>query len=299
LIVAGKGGVGRTTVAATLARAAVKVGKRVLLAQTDAAGGLGYLLGGGPIGPDIVAVSPGLWAVNMTPRSALREYALQVLHYEALYRLLFDNQAMRAFLGAFPGLDAWALLGKAWWHTTEREDGRRKFDLVILDGPASGHLATMLRIPQAVLGAMPHGPLARPATEAQALLTDPARTAVVLVTLPEDLPAREATILAHSLRTILRIPLGPLVVNGMPPAQASSPDVRQVLDAALSASGPRDAVRTALAGVATLAARRQEAERILIALRQDPALPLVELPRLPTNHLGAEHIEQLSYALDL
>lgn len=299
LIVAGKGGVGRTTVAASLAQAAVRTGKRVLLAQTDAAGGLGYLLGSAPIGPEITAVGPTLWAVNMTPRSALREYALKVLRYEALYRLLFDNQAMRAFLGAFPGLDAWALLGKAWWHTTERESGGWKYDLVILDGPASGHLSTMLRIPKSVLSAMPHGPLAHPATEAQALLTDPTRTAAVLVTLPEDLPAREAAILAHSLRTALQIPLGPLVVNGMPPAQASSPDVVDVLNAAISARPLHDELTSTLAGVATLAARRQDAERILSGLRQDPGLPLVEMPRLPTNHLGPEHIDQLSYALRL
>jgi anion-transporting ArsA/GET3 family ATPase len=146
---------------------------------------------------------------------------------------------------------------------------------------------------------MPHGPLARPATEAQALLTDPTRSAVVLVTLPEDLPAREAAILAHSLRTLLKVPLGPLVVNGMPPAQASSPDLADVLDAAVSESRRRDAVWTTLAGVAILAARRQEAERILSSLREAPALPIVELPRLPTNHLGAEHIEQLSHALQL
>ncbi len=306
LIVAGKGGVGRTTVAAALARAAVRAGKRVLLAQTNAAGGLGYLLGhGGPIGPDIVAAGPNLWAVNMTPRSALREYVLQVLRYETLYRLFFDNQAMRTFLGAFPGLDSWALLGKAWWHTTQREAGRWKYDVVILDGPASGHLSTMLRIPMAVLGAMPHGPLARPAGEAQALLTDPARTAAVLVTLPEDLPAREVAILAHSLRTVLHVSLGPLVVNGMPPAKAARPDVPEVLAAATSTQGPRspgdanDPVSLALSGVATLGARRQEAERILDTLRADPALPLVELPRLATNHLGPEHIEQLSRALGL
>ena len=98
---------------------------------------------------------------------------------------------MRGFLGAIPGLDAYAMLGKAWWHTTEREGGRPRYDLVILDGPASGHATLMLRIPGAILAAMPKGPLARDARAIDELLHDPARAALVIVTLPEELPVRE------------------------------------------------------------------------------------------------------------
>jgi len=102
----------------------------------------------------VTAVDSGLFAVNMTPKVALHEYGVMVLRYESLYRALFENKPMRSFLGAFPGLDYWTMLGKAWWHTTERLDGRPKYDLVILDGPASGHAVAMLRIPQAVQQAL-------------------------------------------------------------------------------------------------------------------------------------------------
>jgi hypothetical protein len=299
LIVAGKGGAGRTTVAAALARAAVRVGKRVLLAQTSAPPRLAHLLGFPEgIGSEIVAVGDRLWAVNMNERAALREYLLKVLRYDALYRALFENRAMRSFLGAFPGLDAWAMLGKACWHTTEQEAGQNKYDLLILDGPAAGHIATMLRAPHAVATAMPKGPLARPAAAAITLLSDPARAALIIVTLAEELPARETVALAQVVRESLRIPLGPLVVNAVPPESAGQPDLRLVLDR-LTGQSADARLGSTVAGAAILAARRTDAERIIQNLTRDPGLPIIQLPRLPTNNMGPSEVEQLSRLLDL
>jgi anion-transporting ArsA/GET3 family ATPase len=298
LILAGKGGVGRTTVAAALARAAVRSGKRVLLAQTNAPPRLAHLLGfPESIGADIVPVGESLWAVNMNQRAALREYMLKVLRYDAVYRALFENRAMRSFLGALPGLEAWAMLGKTWWHTTEREAGRFKYDLIILDGPASGHILTMLRAPAAVQAAMPVGPMANPAAAARALLSDPQQTAMVTVTLPEELPARETAILVRDVRVALGIPLGPLVVNAMPPEEAGRPELKAVLERAEAAPSSPLLVST-LSGAAVLAARRDDAERILQSLARDPGLPMIQLPRMPTNDLGPGEIEQLSRLLD-
>jgi len=293
LIVAGKGGVGRTTVAAALARAASRRGKRVLLAQTNAPERLGRLLGlGTAIGPSVTAIDDRLYAVNMTPKTALHEYGLLLLKYEPLYRVIFENKAVRSFLGAFPGLDYWTMLGKTWWHTTEMVDGKPKYDLVVLDGPASGHAVAMLRIPDAVRQAMPMGPLARDAGLARALLSDPTRTSVVLVTLPEELPARETVNLARDIRT-LAISLGVLVVNAMPPAEAADPAVEKLLAAASSAS-PSVELCGILAGASVLAARRHDADRIVEGLAGDPGLPMIQLPRLPTGDLGPEEIAALA-----
>jgi anion-transporting ArsA/GET3 family ATPase len=297
LILAGKGGAGRTTVAAALARAAVNAGKRVLLAQTNAPPRLAHLLGcPEAVGSDIVAVGERLWAVNMNQRAALREYMLKVLRYDTLYRALFENRAMRSFLGALPGLEAWAMLGKTWWHTTEREDGRFKYDLVILDGPGSGHILTMLRAPAAVQAAMPMGPLARPAAAAHALLSDPDQAALLIVTLAEELPARETVVLARGVRESLRIPLGPLIVNAMPPEAAGRPELRSVLEHVENVNASSELIST-LAGATILAARRSDAERILENLARDPGLPMIQLPRMPTNDLGPAEIEQLSRLL--
>jgi anion-transporting ArsA/GET3 family ATPase len=199
---------------------------------------------------------------------------------------------MRSFLGAFPGLDYWSMLGKAWWHTTERENGRAKYDLVLLDGPASGHATAMLHIPDAVKSAMPKGPLARDAALARALLSDEKQTSIVLVTLPEELPARETVTLARDIRN-LRMPLGPLVINAMPPPEATDPNLDKVL--VTSDGGPPPAeLAGILAGVSVLAARRRDADRIVAGLANDPGLPMIQLPRLPSNDLGPEEIAHLA-----
>jgi anion-transporting ArsA/GET3 family ATPase len=292
LILSGKGGVGRTTVAAALARAAVHAGKRVLVAQMDSPERLGRLLGhAGGIGSEVTPVSEGLDAVNMTTKAAMRQYGLMVLRYEAIYRTIFENKAVQGFLAAVPGLDAYAMLGKTWWHTTEQADGRPRYDLVILDGPASGHTATMLRIPQAITEAMPKGPLAKDAVAMNALFRDPARAAFVIVTLAEDLPARETSELARIVRDSLHLPLGPLVVNGLPPAGPGKAEVRAVLERAPTGDAALDAT---LAGASLLAARRHEAEQVLETLRTDPGLPMIELPRLPTTDLGPAEIDELA-----
>ncbi len=293
LVLAGKGGVGRTTVAAALARVATRLGKRVLLAQTNAPERLGRLLGcKTAIGPLVTPVDELLSAVNMTPKQSLHEYGVMLLRYEPLYRAVFENKPMRSFLGAFPGLDYWTMLGKAWWHTTERENGGPKYDLVMLDGPASGHATAMLRIPDAVKSAMPKGPLARDAALARDLLSDDKQTSILLVTLPEELPARETSTLARDIRD-LRMPLGPLVVNAMPPVEATDP----VLDKVLSGntdSAPPSELAGILAGVSVLAARRRDADRIVAGLASDPGLPMLSLPRLPSNDLGPEEIAHLA-----
>jgi anion-transporting ArsA/GET3 family ATPase len=294
LLLAGKGGVGRTTCAAVIACAAARMGKRVLLAQTNAPERLGRLLGHPTdIGPHVVPVRENIWAVNMVPRLALREYVLQVLRYETLYQALFENKAMRSFLGAFPGIDYWAMLGKAWWHATEMAGGRPRYDLVLLDGPASGHALAMLRIPDAVKATMPKGPLGRDAEKVQAFLRDPQRFSVLLVALPEELPARETVDLAHALQGELRMPTGPLIVNGMPPAEAVDPSYVKLVDAS-AAPLPGSHLAPILAGASVLAARRRDAEKIMLALAERPGLPILELPKLPTNDVGPAEIEHLA-----
>jgi len=293
LLVAGKGGVGRTTVAAALARAAIRTGKRVLIAQTNAPERLGRLLGlTHPIGPEVESVDERLWAVNMRPKEALHEYGVMLLRFEPLYRAFFENKPMRSFLGAFPGLDYWTMLGKAWWHTTEEYDGRPKYDLVILDGPASGHAVAMLRIPDAVRSAMPRGPLARDAEQARATFSDPRLTSVVLVTLPEELPARETLVLVRDLKE-LRIPIGPLVVNAMPPAEAADPVVERIVASQTNAAAI-PALANLVAGISVLGNRRRDAERTVANLAADPGLPMLQLPRLPSNDLGPEEISKLA-----
>jgi anion-transporting ArsA/GET3 family ATPase len=311
VVLSGKGGVGRTTVAAALARAAADAGKRVLIAQANAAetqlpgtsngegalSRLGRMFGRtGAVGRDVVPLAPGIDGVNMSPQTALHEYALMVVRSELVYRALFENRAVRGFLNAIPGLDAYAMLGKAWWHTTETAGGRPRYDLVILDGPASGHLSLMLRIPQAIVDAMPKGPLSGDARAIRDLLSDARRSALVIVTLPEELPVRESAELAASARGRLGVPLGPVVVNAMPSGELDAPATTAVLDRLPPATGDARLDAT-LRAAATVRAHRHVADEMLARLRQDPGQPLVLLPRLPTAEMGPPQIATLAASM--
>jgi len=298
VILSGKGGVGRTTVAAALARAAAARGKRVLIAQTDAVERLGHMLGHPtPVPATVTSVAPSISAVNMTPRESLHEYALMVLRYETVYRALFDNRFVRGFLSAIPGLDAHAMLGKAWWHTTEVEAGARpKYDLVILDGPASGHAAAMLRIPRAIAEVVPAGPLLRDARAIMATLSNPAQTAMVIVTRPEELPASETVELATLARRDLGVTLGPVIVNAMPPGRLAAEPVASLLDRVGAAAGD-DLLAPTLAMAAGERARFERARAVIEGLTRNPGLPLVTLPWLPSTNLGVREVDRLAMAL--
>src|SRR6185503_19325530 len=146
------------------------------------------------------------------------EYGMMMLKSRALYKLLFDNRYVRTFFRAVPGMSEWAMLGKAWWHTTERgPDGRARYDVVILDAPATGHGLDMLRVPKVILDVVPPGLLRRDAERAFHMFQDPETCAVVLVTLPEEMPTTETIELAAALTNELGIPIGKVVVNGVLP----------------------------------------------------------------------------------
>jgi len=298
VVVSGKGGVGRTTVAVTLAQVAAGAGKRVLLAAAAATDRIGRMFGHKePLGPAITALAPNVDGVNITPASSLHEYGMKVLRSELITRAVFENRAVRGLLGAIPGLDAYALLGKAWFHTTETANGRPRYDLVIFDGPASGHIALMLRIPQAILNVMPKGPLAGDARAIKTMLEDPARAALVIVTLPEDLPARESVELAANARE-LSVPLGPLVVNALPTDALSTPAVASVMAAAAAAPAGGGAGQRPLEATLRLAAsvraHREAADRVLAGLKRDLGLPMITLPRIPTAEIGPAIIAELT-----
>jgi anion-transporting ArsA/GET3 family ATPase len=294
VMLSGKGGVGRTTIAAALARTAAAAGKRVLVAEATSADRLGRMFSRSePLGPRVETLAPGIDAVNITPDSALHEYGIMVLRSELVTRAVFDNRAVRGFLGAIPGLDAYAVLGKVWWHTTETAGGRPRYDLVIFDGPASGHAPLMLQIPQAILDAMPKGPLAKDARAMRELLVDPARAALMIVTLAEELPAREAVELVGTARKALGVPLAPLFVNAVPPAELGAPSVGEVLDRAASADAGAGPLAATLRLAASVRARRRAADEVLARLARDPGLPIVTLPHIPSAEISPAIVDEL------
>jgi anion-transporting ArsA/GET3 family ATPase len=218
VLVTGKGGVGKTTVSAALAVRLAASGKRVLVAMCNSKERLSVMLGASPVGSDVVAVDRGIWAVNMLPEKAIEEYGMLVLRSRMLSKTLFDNKYLRAFLRAVPGMQEWSMLGKAWWHTTETQsDGAFKYDVVILDAPATGHGLDMLRVPSVIMDAVPAGLLRRDAERALTLLRDPETCSIVLVTLPEEMPTTETLELSRAL-VEMGMTAGQVVINAVLPA---------------------------------------------------------------------------------
>jgi anion-transporting ArsA/GET3 family ATPase len=250
------------------------------------------MLGAPPIGPEVAPVADGVWAVNIQPEKALEEYGVLVLHSRALYKTLFDNRYVRAFLRAVPGMQEWAMLGKAWWHTTERRsDGSFKYDVVILDAPATGHGLDMLRVPKVILDVAPHGLLRRDAERAWSLFGDASTSAIVLVTAPEEMPTTETIELAHALGE-MGLPIGRVVVNGVLPPLFSREE-RAALEE-LRADAPRTKGDPAVLAARNRAAReRVQAESLNRLSRELPIAPAF-LPLLMQDASTPEAIRQLA-----
>jgi len=291
VVVTGKGGTGKSTMSAAVALAAARRGKRVLVCEVVAKERVASLFGKPPSGPTIRELLPNLYSVHVRPREAMREYGLMILKYETLYRLAFENAAARYFLAAAPSLAEIVMLGKVWWHATqEMERGRPRWDLVLLDAPATGHGLTFLSVPEVFLRLVSEGPLARDMRSMQSLLADPAKCSVCVVTLPEEMPANEAIELDRALRE-RHFPPGPLFLNEVFDSRFGPQEV-----AAVTRGGP-------LLAAAGEAADNHESRADLsrhyqAVLRDTVPRELAKVPFLFERYFGAQAIDKVSRVIE-
>jgi anion-transporting ArsA/GET3 family ATPase len=294
ILIVGKGGVGRSTVAAAVAGRCAAQGRRTLLYETNANDRFGPYFGRPPVGEAATQLAPNLWAVNATPASALAEYGMMILRWKSVYEMVFENRVSKAFLRAIPGLDDYALLGKAWYHTAEEKRGAPVWDTVVFDMPASGHSVSMLRVPWVIVDTVPEGPLTRDARTMKAMLCDPARTSAVLVTLAEEMPVNEAIELETKLIALGIVPQQVLVNQVFPRHFPPGAPVSRVLDALLGEPSTLPPPLAQLAAHAELSrARRALHERYLAELRTRARARVDELPMVFAQSLGPAEIARL------
>ncbi len=242
LLVTGKGGTGKTSVAAALGRLAADAGVKTLVVELGHAAVLPDLLvskrpppSGNPR-RDPLPVSENLFTLRLIPEEALLEYLELQLRVRVFARAIVGNAGFRRFLEAAPGWRELITLGKL-WHMVTREDarGRPLWPLIVIDAPATGHGLSLLSTPTVILDTVRLGPLRRNTDLVQALLTDAARTLVLTVTLLEELPVNETLELRARVRE-LGLGLGPVIANGVEPPLAL-PDAERVLGVVASLEG--------------------------------------------------------------
>ncbi len=299
LLVVGKGGVGTSTVAASLAVLAARGGANVLLVSVDGKPGLGPLLGGTPLGPteqrlragSSAAVNGRIRGRTITPKQAFGDY-LELKGFGGIMRRAASAASLDLIAGATPGMEHLLVLGKV--KELDREEAA---DLIIVDAPPAGHATPFLRAASALQVAVASGPVRDQADEVAALLADHDRCQCLMVTLPEETPVNEVIELAYDLEDELSLALAPLVVNGCWPERAGL-----AMTAAAAARKQKItlpiATRRALDEAATFGQSRLVMQREQLT-RLDELLPLprLRLPRLPVARLLPEHLDQLADAL--
>jgi len=215
LVVSGKGGVGKTTVAALLASAAARSGKSVLLVSSDGRGDAAALFGRDD--PEYVEaeLAPSLRGLTTGFDPLLSDFVRTAAPLSFVADRILASSTFRYFTRATPGLPELLLLGKI-RDVLKRTKGTRRsprYDLIVLDAPATGHARSLVRIPRAILGTTPAGPLRHVAEDLDRLLADPARSALVVVAEPAAFAAREAEELSAAAALDAGLATALVVVN--------------------------------------------------------------------------------------
>lgn len=292
VLVTGKGGVGKSTVTAALAALSAQAGHRTLVCELNTRERIPTLFGHRPVGGHVTCIADNLWSVNIRPAMAMEEYALMKLRFRALYKLVFDNPVVASLIRFVPGVNDLLMLGKAFNHERELDStGRHAWDRIIVDAPATGHGITFFRLPRVIRDAVPGGNLHREAEAMWSLLTDPQRTVLHLVSLPEELPVRETFDLHTTVAGELGMPLGFLFVNRVPPHLL---DEQQHADFAAMAERPADPDLAALWDATRIRLGRERMAARYVEELHGLGMPMIQLPTQYTSRFREAEVATLA-----
>lgn len=275
VVVAGKGGVGKTTVTAVIARAASDAGRRVLVVELDGKPALAQLL-------------PGLDVLAISAPDALDEY-LREHGFGRIAKRLNRTGVIDVVGTAAPGIDDIVVLGKI-----KQLERSGDYDLIVVDGPAAGHAITFLTSAAGLADVVSSGPVRTQADDVLELLHDADRCQVVLVTLPETTPVNEVIETAFALEDDVGVQLGPVVVNAVDLGDALPDEAT----ARLAVAGLDDPVAQGLLAAAAFRRSRRAMEAAEISrLAAELPLPKVTLPARLVAGLTPADIDELATAL--
>jgi len=288
LVVTGKGGVGKTTVAAALGLVAARTGRRTIVAEVARRGDVTSVFdreGSQPF--EEVQLAPDLFHISIDPQDALEEYLRDQLPSGAVAQLLIRSRIFSMVAAATPGMRELLTVGKLWElaQLDRRTPGADAYDLVVVDAPATGHGVAVLTAPRIFAAAAGSGPVARQGKIIDAMLSDPQQIAVVAVAKAEELAVTETAALRASLHERMGLPIERVVANMLDPDRFSSREATR-----LEAHAAHPAIARALRDHHRALRQRAQLARLRKVTGQAPA-------RLPL-HPGGPALGQLADELE-
>jgi anion-transporting ArsA/GET3 family ATPase len=285
VLVTGKGGVGKTTVAAALGLAAARRGKRVVLCEVAEQKRLSVVL---------ERLPQGLHHASVDPERAKEDWLRYQLKSRTLAAVLGGSGVFQYLTAAAPGLTELVTMGKIWdLAQLEPRAGGPGYDLAIVDAPSTGHGLAMLRAPSIYASIARVGPVGRHAERIDSFVRDPAQTGVLMVALPEEMPVNETVDFERALRRELDMAVDQIVVNALHPARFKAGDVRR-----LEAPGGGKLARAAIDAALSEHRRARTEEAQLRRLRRAAIAPVATLPRVFEPELSRKDVERLSVELE-
>src|SRR4051794_23111991 len=289
VIVTGKGGVGKSTVALALGLAAAAEGRRTIVCEVSSQEHISRVFHRAEVGFHEVEMAENLWAISIDPDEAMREYVLLQLRVRAARDLLFRSRIFTYLAAATPGLRELVTIGKIWEVALpdRKVKKARRYDLVVVDAPATGHGIGFLQTPRTFANIARVGPAASQARALDALITDQRTTGTAIVALPEEMPVNESVGLEAQLRDDVGVAVDRIFMNGLYPARFTAAEAEAL--GAHAASG--DAGVAAAARAAVSEQRRAATQRSQLArLRRRVETPVTTLPFVfeATEGTGAE-----------
>jgi anion-transporting ArsA/GET3 family ATPase len=305
VVVTGKGGVGKSTVAIALALAAVREGKRVIICEVASQEHLAHVFDRAQLGYHEVELEDDLWAISIDPDESMREYVLIQLKVRAMRDLLFRSRIFTYLAAATPGLKELVTIGKIWELTLDDRKVKQgnAYDLVIVDAPATGHGVGFLQTPRTFANVARVGPLRQQAETLDKFIRDPKRTGVAVVAQPEEMPVNETASLERELADQVGIGIDRIFCNGLYPERFGDDELQRL--AALADDAPAEAgngqtlVRVASRAAVSEARRAHTQREQLARLEELCSAPVTELPFLFEPEIGVDQIRVLSHELDL